>query len=184
VDIDIKGRQVELTDAVEAGIHQRLEHLADRFTFVQAASVVVSKQRNWHSTELTLQIKHQVMRAEERSNDLMSSIDNAFEKIERQLHRHKGRLLHRSHAKDVREAPPLSAFEALEPEEEYQAPKVVRVKTISPKPMAVEEAALQMELLGHDFYVFTNDQSNQMNVIYRRRNGDIGLIQPEDQAGR
>lgn len=182
MDIQITGRQVELSDEIEASIRERLEHLAGRYTFVQSASAVVSKQRNWHSAELTLHIKHQVMRAEERSNDLTSSIDNAFDKLERQLRRHKGRLLHRSHAKDVREAPPLVEFETTEPEEEYQAPQVVRVKTISPKPMAVEEAALQMELLGHDFYVFTNDQSNQMNVIYRRRNGDIGLIQPEEDG--
>ena len=179
MEIDIKGRQIELSDAIEDSIRDRLEQLAERYGFVHGASAVVSKQRNWHSTELTLHIKHQILRAEERSNDLASSIDSAFEKLERQLRRHKGRLLHRSRANDVREAPPLSDFETAEPEEEYQAPQVVRVKTISPKPMAVEEAALQMELLGHDFYVFTNDQSSQMNVIYRRRNGDIGLIQPE-----
>ncbi len=175
----IKGKNLEVPAKLESAVRARLEQLANRYSFLHEAAVALDKQRGWYTAEVTLHVRHQVIRAEERSNDLGSSVDNALDKLERQLHRHKGRLLNRSRASDVKEAPPLTAFAAEEPDEEYTAPRVVRVKKIAIKPMSVEEAALQMELLGHDFYVFTHDETSEMNVVYRRRNGDIGLIQPE-----
>ncbi|NUP99095.1 MAG: ribosome-associated translation inhibitor RaiA [Armatimonadetes bacterium] len=181
MDILLQDNGIDVPEALDNNLQERLEHLAERYSFVQQATVHLGRERNWFTAEITLHIKHQVLRAEERSNDLGSALDNALDKLERQLHRHKGRLLQRSRASDQRVVPALTAIEVTEPDEEYVAPRVVRVKRIPVKPMAVEEAALQMELLGHDFYVFTNDESNQLNVVYVRRNGDIGLIQPEYQ---
>ncbi len=174
----VLGRGLELSAPLTQHIDNRLAQWGDRYLFMLEAHVVVEKQRGWYTCEVTLHAKHQLLRSEERSNDLASSIDTALDKLERQLDRHKSRLLRRSKARDSREAPPLTSYEPETPEEEYQAPRVVKVKKIAIKPMSVEEAALQMELLGHDFYVFTDDESSEMNVIYKRRNGDIGLIQP------
>ncbi|MBI2300839.1 MAG: ribosome-associated translation inhibitor RaiA [Armatimonadetes bacterium] len=177
--ITIQGKQIDVPDALAESIQDRLTELSGRYEFLEEAHVVLGRQRNWHTTEVTLHIKHQIIRAEDRSDNVGASIDEVLDKLERQLHRHKGRLLHRSRAGDVREAPPLTSYEPEAEEEQFELPRVVRVKRISVKPMSIEEAALQMELLGHDFYVFTNDETNDMNVVYRRRNGDIGLIQPE-----
>ena len=177
--VHVQAKNLELTDALAAAVTKRLEQLGRRYAFLHEGYVVVDKQRGWFTAELTLHVRHQILRSEERANDLAAAIDEAFEKSERQLTRHKGRLQHRSRAGEHKEAPPLTDFEAAEPEEEYTAPRVVRVKKISIKPMSVEEAALQMELLGHDFYVFTNGESDELNVVYQRKNGDVGLIQPE-----
>lgn len=176
---NIEGKNVDIPEALRDEIQSRLDQLAERYRFVEEAHVVLSKQRNWHTTEITLHIKHQMLRAQERSDDMGVSVDQAMAKLETQLRRHKSRLVTRSRATDVRQAPALTTVEVNEPDEVYEAPRVVRVKTISAKPMTVEEAALQMELLGHDFYVFTNADSNALNVVYQRYNGDIGLIQPE-----
>ncbi len=179
MQVTVQGRNLDIPQPLEDNIRERLEQMADRYSFVHEGTVFLGKQRKWFTAEVTLHVRHQILRAEERSNDIGASVDNALDKLDRQLHRHKGRLIHRSRAGDWREAPPLTAFEPEEPEEEYQAPRVVRVKQISVKPMSVEEAALQMELLGHDFYVFRNDETDDLNVVYLRRNGDVGLIQPE-----
>lgn len=179
MNVTVQGKNVDLAAALEDDIRDRLDQMAERFSFLHEATVVLGKQRNWFTAEITLHVRHQILRAEERSNDLGTSVDSALDKLEKQLRRHKGRLLHRSRAGSVTEVPPLMAFTPSEPEEEYDVPRVVRVKRIPVKPMSIDEAALQMELLGHDFYVFTNDETNEMNVVYNRRNGDIGLIQPE-----
>lgn len=179
MQVTVQGRQVEVPRPLEDNLRARLEALAERYGFVLEATVVLDQQRSWYSAEVTLHAKHQVIRAEERSNDLGVATDSALDKLEKQLRRHKGRLLQRSRAASSTDAPPLTSIASDEPDEEYTAPRVVRTKKISVKPMSVEEAALQMELLGHDFYVFTNDESNDLNVVYRRRSGDIGLIQPE-----
>lgn len=179
MQITIQVKQAVINEALEADTHDRLEQLAQRYHFVEGAHVVFRQQRNWVTVEVTLHIKHQILRAEDSSDHPGASVDNVLAKLERQLRRHKGRLLHRSRVEDERELPPLVEFEPEGDEEQYDAPTVVRVKRIAVKPMSVEEAALQMELLGHDFYVFTNDESEELNVVYRRRNGDVGLIQPE-----
>ncbi|MBI5834272.1 MAG: ribosome-associated translation inhibitor RaiA [Armatimonadetes bacterium] len=182
MQILINGKNTDLPDNLSASIQKRLEKLGDRYRFLQEAHVVVGKQRKWHECEVTLHVKHQILRAKERDADLGTAVDNTFDKLEKQLSRHKGRLLEHSRHTEKDSPTPLSELtvEPLEPaEDQYVPPRVVKVKRIDIKPMAVEEAALQMELLGHDFYVFVDDQSESLNVIYRRHNGDIGLIQPE-----
>lgn len=188
--IEIEGRNVDISSALRQRLQARLDELADRYSFLEGCHVVCSQQRNVFRCEITLHVKHTMLRAEEGNDDLGTAVDGALTKLEKQLRRHKGRLIDRSrgHREAGREAaeamaqamvtaPPVDGEEA--DTEDYEVPRVVRVKQIPMKPMSTEEAALQMELLGHDFYVFTNDESQRMNVLYRRRNGDFGLIQPE-----
>lgn len=179
MQVQVNGRNLEVPPQLVNTIEKRLGKLADRYKFLQESHVVLNKQRSVAECEITLHVRHQILRAEERDADLGAAVDRALEKLEKQLNRHKGRLLGRSRAPEAKEAPALTDVVVEAVEEEYEPPRVVRVKRIAIKPMSVEEAALQMELLGHDFYVFTNDEAQVLNVIYRRHNGDIGLIQPE-----
>lgn len=177
--IEARRLDIELPEQLTREVTTRMDTLAERFSFIESVHVVLAKQRSFYSCEVTLQAKHQVLRSEQRSNDIGSAIDNALDRLERQLLRHKGRLLSRSRAGDARQLPPLLEFQPEEPEEAYETPRVVRVKRVALKPMSAEEAALQMDLLGHDFYVFRNSETEEVNVVYRRHNGDFGLIQPE-----
>ncbi|HAZ63396.1 MAG TPA: ribosome-associated translation inhibitor RaiA [Armatimonadetes bacterium] len=160
-------------------IESRLDRLGERYRFLQTGYARVDRVRRTHDCEISLHVRHQILRAKERDEDLGLAVDRAFDKIERQLERHKGRLQSHSRTSHPKEdMVPLTQLPA-EGDEEYTPPRVVRVKRISMKPMSIDEAILQMELLGHDFYVFGHEEDNTLNVIYRRDSGDIGLIQPE-----
>ena len=113
------------------------------------------------------------MRCEESTDDMYASIDKAVDKLERQINKHKTKL-----EKRVRGGKLL--FENItSAEDNDESPKVVRTKRFAMKPMPVEEAILQMELLGHSFFVFSNSNTEEVNVVYRRKDGNYGLIEPE-----
>jgi putative sigma-54 modulation protein len=116
-----------------------------------------------------------VLRAEERSNDPQAAVDQAVEKLQRQLDRYREKLIERSRQESVPAQQPAVGAEA----GPARGPQIVRMKRFAVKPMAPEEAALQMDLLGHDFFVFANAETEQVNVIYRRNDGNYGLIEPE-----
>jgi putative sigma-54 modulation protein len=113
-----------------------------------------------------------------------ASLDSVFDKVERQLRRHKERLSRKGRGAGEEESvatteeEPAAGGAAEAPVESVVLPRVVRTKRFVMKPMSVEEAALQMELLGHDFFMFTNAETETINVLYRRKDGDLGLIEP------
>jgi putative sigma-54 modulation protein len=127
---------------------------------------------------VTIWANGSILRAEEKSADLFAAVDAVTDKMERQIERFKGKRRRRR-----QQGAPAAAFPAsLEMEEEEEAgsgPAIVRVKQFPISPMSVEEAIDQMELLGHDFFVFYNADTNSMNVVYRRKDGNYGLLQPE-----
>jgi putative sigma-54 modulation protein len=183
MNIRMTGRHMTVTPALEEHAKRKLMKLRRYFDHIIDAHVVASVLRNWHVVEITLSANGVLLRAEERSEDMYQSIDQAVEKLERQLKRHKDRL--HSHSRGVvrTEVAPLPEEEGeqqIEEEAPQQLPPIVRTKTLAVKPMSPEEAALQMELLGHDFFVFRNAETEQFNVVYRRREGNYGLIELED----
>ena len=125
--------------------------------------------------EVTIPMGKTILRAEERSEDMAGSIEAVVDKLEGQLRKHKTKL-----QKRYANEPLKFNFDALESEEEDEAdmPKVVRTKKFAVKPMSVEEATMQMELLGHDFFVFLNAETEDVNVVYARKDGNFGLIEP------
>lgn len=162
---------------------ERLQRFYDRITHVHA---VLNKQRGWYTVEITLNLDGQLIRSEERANDEEAAFDEAVEKAERQLVRFRSRLKERGrHAgkREVQEDEEEVEFE--EEEEEFdEAPAeidIVKTKSHPLKPMAPEEAVLQMEMLGHDFFMFTNGQTRQVNVVYRRRDAGYGLLEPDPE---
>lgn len=170
----ITGRNIEVTQGLREAVEDKLGKL-DRF-FAPATEAVVrlSVQKDIQKIEVTIPVKGHIIRAEESSSDMYVSIDLVEEILERQLKKYKNKLIDKKQS-----APSFSeAFlqEDASAEEEIQ---IVKSKKFAVKPMDPEEACVQMELLGHNFYVFLNADTEEVNVIYKRKGGTYGLIEPE-----
>ena len=171
----ITGRNIEVTQGLREAVEDKLGKL-DRF-FAPATEAVVrlSVQKDIQKIEVTIPVKGHIIRAEESSSDMYVSIDLVEEILERQLKKYKNKLIDKKQS-----APSFSeAFlqEDASAEEEIQ---IVKSKKFAVKPMDPEEACVQMELLGHNFYVFLNADTEEVNVVYKRKGGTYGLIEPED----
>lgn len=177
--VTITGKNVQVTDALRSYADRKLQHLTHYFSNIREAHVVISTQRNWQIVEVQIDGDGVFLRSEERTPDAYASIDAVVEKLQSQIKRFKGKLLQRPRhgSEDSPEAGPAEA--AAEEEDEEPLPVVVRTKRFAVKPMSAEEAAMQMELLNHDFFVFLNAETQQVGVVYRRRDGNYGLIEPE-----
>ena len=173
------GRNVEITDAIRSYLEKKLARLERYFDGIQDAKVVLSLAGSPHverraKAEIQLNVPGGLIRVEEEDPDLYAAIDRAVEVLEKQLKRFKGRLQGKRHtALGQPPAPPPA-----EREEEAFVPEIVRVKRFEMKPMTPEDAAVQMEALGHSFFVFENADTGEINVIYRRKDGHYGLIEP------
>jgi len=183
MQLNITGRNIAITPALRQYAEQKLARL-DRFAdTLGMAHVVFRVEKHRQVAEVTLTARDLILRAEESTPDLYASIDLVADKLERQVLRYKEKLA--SHGGQGRRTPAGAAQgargrePALAPPEEAAEPRVVRVKRFALKPMAVEDAVVQLELLGHTFYVFRNARTEEVNVIYRRGDGAYGLIEPE-----
>ena len=170
----ITGRNIEVTQGLREAVEDKLGKL-DRF-FAPATEAVVrlSVQKDIQKIEVTIPVKGHIIRAEESSSDMYVSIDLVEEILERQLKKYKNKLIDKKQS-----APSFSeAFlqEDASAEEEIQ---IVKSKKFAVKPMDPEEACVQMELLGHNVYVFLNADTEEVNVVYKRKGGTYGLIEPE-----
>lgn len=170
----ITGRNIEVTPGLREAVEDKLGKL-DRF-FAPATEAVVrlSVQKDMQKIEVTIPVKGHIIRAEESSTDMYVSIDLVEEILERQLKKYKNKLI------DKKQAAP--SFSTAFMEEETFADDsvdIVKTKKFAVKPMDPEEACIQMELLGHNFYVFLNAETEEVNVVYKRKGGSYGLIEPE-----
>ena len=170
----MKGRGVEVTDALRSYAEKRLgrleRQLPDSEIELQLSAENNPSIKDSHVAEATVRTKGPVLRARESSHDMRASIDKLVDKLERQVTRYREKRGRRRRAS--RQAPD----EGIPMSEE---PQIVRTKQFPVKPMTAEEAVLQLELVGHDFFVFRDADSNEVNVVYRRRQGGYGLIEPE-----
>lgn len=173
--ITMIGRNMELGERLKSQVNKKLEKLEKYFAPTTEARVVFSKVKDMAKIEVTVPTKAGVIRAEEMTDDFFASIDLAEETIERQIKKYKSKLIDRKQS-----APAFSSFFAEEEAaEEPEEIKIVRNKRFEVKPMDAEEACLQMELLGHSFFVFLNAGTETVNVVYKRKDGSYGLIEPE-----
>jgi len=185
LQINFAGKNVEITESLKAHAEKRLRKLLKHFGRISTIELVHSRQRNWHSIEVTVHADGIVLRAQERSNDAQGALDQVADKLQRQLDRYREKLIHRS--RQQAEVPPAAAGAESASEQEAEpaaatsplGPQIVRMKRFAVKPMVPEEAAMQMDLLGHDFFVFANADTEQVNVLYRRRDSNYGLIEPQ-----
>lgn len=172
---NIYGKNIKLTDALKNSVNDKLGRLDKFFTQELEAKVVLSVERNTDKVEVTVPFNGRIVRVEESEKDMYDAIDLAVEALERQLKKYKGKLQDRKQSKESIRFENID-LEEVEEESEF---KIVKTKRIAIKPMAVEEAILQMNLLGHDFFVFMNDDTEETSIIYRRKNDDYGLIDVE-----
>jgi putative sigma-54 modulation protein len=185
MDVMVKGRNMPVTEALERYATEKVERTAKFFDeehSVARAEVELIHERNRSNPEpevadATLFINGTVLKAREASADMYASIDRMSDKLERQVRRYRGRQLDRWHGQRQRHEKAEAGPVFVEDEEEIEA-RIVRTKQFQMKPMNPEEAALQMDLLGHAFFVFTNADTGEINVVYRRRDGNYGLIEP------
>ena len=174
---NIVGRNIELTQGLRDSVEKKLGKLGKYFSDDTTANVTLSVQRELHTIEVTIPVKGSIIRAEESSTDMYVSIDLVEEIIERQIRRHKKKLIDRTQSA---EAFSSLFIEEEAPEDDDDEIRIVKVKKFDFKPMDPEEACLQMDLLGHSFFVFKNSETDETCVVYKRKNNTYGLIEPED----
>ncbi len=181
MQVNITGKNLEVTDSLRQYIEKKIGRLDRYLPNINDARVELSVENTRAAedrqvAQVTLRTKQAMLRAEEHSADMFASIDAVRDKIQRQIEHSRGKRWSK------RAAPAegvLVTAETAEEEAVEEPSRITRVKRFAMVPMDEEEAVDQMELLGHDFYVFFNVNQNQINVVYRRRTGDFGLIQPE-----
>ena len=166
----IIGKNIDVTPGLREAVESKLGKLERYFTPNTEIHVTLSVQKGHQKIEVTIPVKGGMVRSEQESSDMYVSIDLVEEVIERQLRKYKNKLVARE-----QEGGNFKQ-ELIEDAGEI---KIVRTKKFGFKPMYPEDACVQMELLGHDFYVFCNAESDEVNVVYRRKNGTFGLIEPE-----
>jgi putative sigma-54 modulation protein len=180
--VGFTGKSVGLGDREREYAQKKLQRLARHFNTAREAQLAHKLERNRHHVEVQVDLNGIILRGEARHGDPLQAIDEVADKLEEQLRRLKDKL--RSHKGRASATAVASALTEL-PEEMAEAgsaeplPGVVRRKRFHVKPMSVEEAALQMELLNHDFFAFVSAETGEPNVLYRRKDGDYGLLELE-----
>lgn len=178
--IKVSGKNMEITDALRNTVEKKLSKLDRYFDPNVEAQVMFRVERNRslqkarQVIEVTIPFNGVLLRAEEANEDMYTSIDLAVDKLERQVEKQKTRLQRRNHGDSLR-----YQYIPESEETENEELRVVKTKRFAVKPMSTEEAILQMELLGHNFFVFRDSETEEVNVVYKRRDGDYGLIEPE-----
>ncbi|MDI6711164.1 MAG: ribosome-associated translation inhibitor RaiA [Thermoanaerobacterales bacterium] len=167
--VNVRGKNIEVTDALRGYVEKRLKKLEKYLNNYGDAQVTLTVERDSHRIEVTIPINGMILRGEESTGDMYASVDQVVEKLEKQVERFKGRITRRLRTAGA-------AGVGVENEEPLE---VVRTKRFAIKPMEVEEAIMQMNLLGHSFFVFANAETEQVNVVYKRKDGNYGLIEPE-----
>lgn len=172
----IQGKNIEVTDRLREYVEKKVGKLDRYLPTITEARMELSVEgtksaKDRQVAQLTVRSKGTLLRAEERTADMFASIDAIVDKMYRQIVRYKGKRYGRGRGPG--EVPPVEEFEEEPPR------RIVRTKRFQVAPMDEEEAIEQMELLGHDFFVFFNVNTDGINVIYRRKDGDYGLLEPE-----
>lgn len=177
--ITVRGKNIEATPALVDYAEKKLSKLDKHFDDTTEVAAVLSVIRDEHIVEVTVNLNGLMLRGEESTGDMYASIDMVIEKLERQVKKYKTRMNKSLRSRGMRVMSEKHAVTELEERMEEETPKIVKTKRFSLKPMSVEEAILQMDLLGHSFFVFASADSESVSVVYRRRDGQYGLIEPE-----
>jgi putative sigma-54 modulation protein len=171
----ISGKNIDVTDSLRDKINKKLGKLDKFFSPHTEAHVTMSVEKNRQILEVTILYNGILFRAEVANEDMYACIDRSIDILIGQIRKNKTRLEKKLHDDAFAD----DDYKADFPVEEEQEFKILRTKRFAIKPMAVEEAILQMNLLGHEFFMFSNAETNEVNVVYKRKDGNYGLIEPE-----
>ena len=171
----IVGKNIELTPGLKGAVEDKLSKLDKYFNPDTEVHVTLSVEKERQKIEVTIPVKGNIIRSEQVSNDMYVSIDLVEEVIERQLKKYRKKIVDKK-----QNASAFSPAFIETVEEQDDEVKIVRTKKFDIKPMYPEDACIQMELLGHSFYVFCNAETDQVNVVYKRKGDTYGLIEPEE----
>ena len=170
----ISGKNIEVTEGLKSTIYDKIGKLERYFTPDTDVQVTLSVEKDRQKIEVTIPVKGTIIRAEQESTDMYVSIDLVEEIIERQLKKYKNKII------DQKQGSVGFTEEFIEDDyPEDDAIEITRIKKFEMKPMDPEEACVQMELLGHNFYVFRNAETDMVNVVYKRKGNTYGIIEPE-----
>ena len=170
----ISGKNIDVTEGLKEAIYEKIGKLERYFTPETEVHVTLSVEKERQKIEITIPMKGNIVRAEQVSNDMYVSIDLVEEVIERQLRKYKNKIVDKQQA--------AANFQKAYLDKDYdedEEVKIIRTKKFGMKPMYPEDACVQMELLGHNFFVFYNAETEQVNVVYKRKGNTYGLIEPE-----
>jgi putative sigma-54 modulation protein len=174
--VKIIGKNIEITEALKNIIEKKISRFDKYFSPDIVAQTTLGVQKNRHTIEVTIPFNGVVLRAEEQNEDMYISLDIVIDKLEGQIRKHKTKLEKRNHGTSLKfQGIPLYSNS----EEGDTDPKIVKTKKFAFKPMSAEEAVLQMELVGHSFFVYMSDVTSEVHVVYKRKDGNYGLIEPE-----
>jgi len=184
LNVMVQGKNIDVTPSLKEYAEEKVGRITRYFEHVQEAQVVLSVQRRDNLgkaqvVEVTVWGDGIVLRGVDASEDMYASIDGVSEKLRKQIEKFRSKFIEKRRTDESRKKDRAVASAEAALRGTPDAPRIVRTKRFAMKPMTPEEAAMQMELLGHDFFVFRNTQSLEINVLYRRANGDYGLIEPQ-----
>lgn len=176
--VNITFRNLDSSDAIRDYALDRVSRVKKYVESPFDANVVLSVEKFRHIAEITISFDGSTINGQEETEDLYSAIDKVMDKVERQIKKHRGKLMKRKGANKNKSVPYTEEVIAAESSEE-EGVRIVNTESLYAKPMDVEEAVMQLDLSNNDFLVFTNSRSQKINVVYRRKDGNYGLIQPQ-----
>ena len=171
----ISGRNIDITDGLRTAVEDKLGKLERYFTADTEIIVTLSVEKERQKIEVTIPVKGNIIRSEQVSNDMYVSIDLVEEIIERQLRKYKTKIINKKQTVETFQP----EFIEKDYEDDTNEIKIIRTKKFGFKPMYPEDACVQMELLGHNFFVFLNAETEEVNVVYKRKGNTYGLIEPD-----
>lgn len=174
VAITVRGKNIDITPALKDYVEKRVGKITKYFDTLGEITVVLTVAKGRHIVEVTVPVNGMLLRGEESTTDMYASIDLVIEKLEKQIDKYKTKIARKLRSGAFKGDLPTEARD--HDRDEFE---VVKIKRFAIKPMTTEEAITQMNLINHDFFVFTNAETEDVNVIYRRKDGGYGLIEPE-----
>lgn len=175
MNIQIRTRNYQASDSIRQYVEKRLRKLDKLLDKEAEATVTLIGEKNRHKVEITIPVNNYILRGEEGNEDIMTAVDRVTDKLEKQLVRSKERFSKKGRLSVTK----LPSMEGVSPAADDEEEVKVRIKKFSSKPMNIDEAVTRMDMVGHAFFAFSNAESGEINVVYRRNDGHYGLLEPE-----
>jgi len=185
MQIKVQGHGIEVTEPLRDYAIKKASKFEEYFDNIQKVEVTLDARRNDdlqrnQVCEMTVWSAGRILRATDGASDMYAAIDNVYKKVEKQIEKHKEKLKHEPRRRTEKSKEELmKTYEQKFTPKQKSSPVIVKTKRFAMKPLDPEEAAEEMEMLGHDFYMFRNSKTHEVNVVYRRSTGNYGLIEPE-----